>query len=199
MRARRPRVTRSVLAFCAAGLFVLLTVEAAWADCHTTNKPSGSKSLLVNSKHTGSASWNASTKNLAVSMDSGSLASGRCADTWFDWATQADHYDARVVRTCVSSNHVGLTRSPEPTTNPSRVLIGMQKNMACVWDQSDPTHYGTCVQNPDALPPPCIFDASLTSPVLGSGTGFFYYEWRKRSANGTTTYWNGGNPALSTQ
>jgi hypothetical protein len=131
------RVVRNAktLALCLALTAVLgmVVVEAATASC-TQGANSGSGALGPVGSASGAASWNASSRHftLHAAADSG-LASGICADAWYDWLTVGgDHYDARVARTC----QAGSTRYADGTdgyTEPSNSVSfrSMQKFSVC--------------------------------------------------------------------
>lgn len=111
----------------------IVVVEAATASC-TQEANSGSGALGPVGSASGAASWNASNHHFTLHAAADSvLASGICADAWYDWLTVGGHhYDARVARTC----QAGSTRYADGTdgyTEPSNSVSvrSMQKFSVC--------------------------------------------------------------------
>ena len=111
----------------------IVVVEAATASC-TQGANSGSGALGPVGSASGAASWNASNRHFTLHAAADSvLASGICADAWYDWLTVGGHHDdARVARTC----QAGSTRYADGTdgyTEPSNSVSvrSMQKFSVC--------------------------------------------------------------------
>lgn len=139
----------------------------------------------------GSAYWNATVtpKTLTLSAYGVSMASGRCETTYFDWGlTPVKHYDARAVRTCQNSRSVARSWSDTTPFLYGATIGGVQKLGIC-YALNDTLQSGTgatCTQYPGRTGQISGIPPSFT-------TGNCSVSWKKRTAAGVETYYNGGS------
>lgn len=77
--------------------------------------------------------------NVRLKTQPGSLGSGKCLTTWFDWYRNGLHFDARASRTCKPS-----TFRDSGTANESYPVEGMQKLGICFGLNQTVLAGGTC-------------------------------------------------------
>ena len=173
---RRLSLARGVAVVSALGGLLFAAPNAAMA----VGEPSGSLTVAQGpAGSSGTVTWDAATKTVTITTVAGTLASGQCVTTWWDWLTSGGHYDARAVRVCRSGQQRTRTWSGEG----SRV-VGLQKMGVCYGPDN---RTGSCKAGPGAVsasgsPSFCNFTtASLTL-----------------KSNGSTLSCSGGSPTSST-
>src|SRR3982751_2710586 len=94
----------------AVGGFLIAAPGTAMA----VGEPSGSVTVTQGpAGSSGTVTWDAATRTVTVTTVAGTLGSGQCVTTWWDWLTSGGHYDARAVRVCKSGQQRTRTWSGE--------------------------------------------------------------------------------------
>ena len=127
----------------------------------------------------GTVRWDTATRTVTITTVAGTLPSGQCVTTWWDWYTAGQgHYDARAVRVCRSGQSFTRTWSGEN----SRVS-GLQKLGVC-YGANNKT--GSC--QPDPRSTAITVNASFCNLTTASTT---------IKSSGSVLSCSGGNPTSS--
>ena len=172
----RSRLARCVGFVSALGGLLIAAPNAAMA----VGEPSGSATVTQGpAGSSGTVTWNASTRTVTITTVAGTLPSGQCVTTWWDWYTAGQgHYDARAVRVCRSGQSFTRTWSGEN----SRVS-GLQKLGVC-YGANNKT--GSC--QPDPRSTAITVNASFCNFTTASTT---------IKSTGSVLSCSGGNPTSS--
>jgi len=171
----RSRLARCVGFVSALGGLLIAAPNAAMA----VGEPSGSATVTQGpAGSSGTVTWNASTRTVTITTVAGTLASGQCVTTWWDWLTSSGHYDARAVRVCRSGQQRTQTWSGEN----SRV-VGLQKLGVCYGPDNQK---GSCKTGPGAV------SASGSPGFCNFTTGSSTLK-----SNGSVLSCSGGSPTSS--
>jgi hypothetical protein len=162
-------VLLSTVALLGAGLVPAsaATGDHVWTGSMLT--ASGTSSAVT-------ATWNTSTFALTLSVQTGTLGTGKCVTAFFDWSAKG-HHDARALRDCKSGDTVTFSF---PDATPSNIVGGPDKLGLCyaALDKKGVCVHGvgTAVPTMDWTPWP---DLTRTTPCDLS--------WSLRASDGTVT------------
>ena len=184
-------IARAAVLVPVVTLVLVLGAGPSLASCYSTRYPAGSTTVTFGATgHDARSSWDASRRYLNMSMEAANMPSGTCVDTWFDWATSAGHYDARVVRVCLdyaarySNGGAGIT---EPST--PRRLLGIQKAAGCYYDRASQSLV-RCYQSSKNTSG-CAIKNSRVAVLPGKCARAWGIN-----ASGQSFYYDGGDPWL---
>jgi hypothetical protein len=191
VRGRR----RGAVVLVIAALALATISSAAWADLQEEGDQTKS---IGGSGHSQLLKWDAYDDQHAPRIrgvvTTGSVGSGKCYDIFFDWFTGGPHYDARIVRDCVSnsqrSTQSGSDGWHDEVYRGGVDLQGMQKAAACVYDISRTSYNNdsggfTCDQYAHHL------DVVGTDEAHGAVSSATCQAFWLRTSNGAS-YFDGG-------
>jgi len=168
---------RYIGVICAiSGLFLVAAPSVAFA----VGEPNGTVTVTHGpAGSSGTVTWNTSTRTVTIKTVAGTLPSGQCVTTWWDWYTAgAGHYDARAVRVCKS----GQTATRMWSGENSRVS-GLQKLGVC---------YGADNKTGDCKTAPGSTAITVSARFCNFTTGSSTIK-----SNGSVLSCSGGDPTKS--
>jgi hypothetical protein len=167
---------RSTALLCLLIGLLVLVPHAAFS----IGEPSGTATISHGpAASSGTVTWDAPTKTVTITTVTGTLPSGQCVTTWWDWYTNGGgHYDARAIRVCRSNEVLERTWSGERDR-----VTGLQKLGVCYGPNN---RTGDCRTDPRSAP--ITVRASFCNFTTGS------YTLR---SNGSVQSCDGGDPTRS--
>lgn len=145
--------------------------SGSWTG-HAPGEPSGAY---------GYADWNGSSNSVLLTAAGGSLGSGSCETTYFDWGVPSGHFDARASRDC----RAGATASR--TWADASAVTGMQKLGVCY---ATVNTMGSCAEHPQR-------EVSISTIPPAFNSTNCTVSWFIRYSTGATTYYNGGSATVA--
>lgn len=185
--------TRRPAAVLVLALLTLARPSGAFADvdCHSSlSAVQGATRYVGPSPTRGYAAWDKGARTLTTKASLHTSATNRCVTTVFGWATASGHFDGRIRRNCYKSTATpDFSGAMYENNVAGRVLLGMQKWGACY---GAPNTEDGCFDGPYSVP-----GCSITTMNMVLTTTNFTTRYWVKHADGSTAYWDGGNPGAA--